>query len=69
MTYALCVLAGLLIGGLAAWLIASASWRETPTRDTARFKWNKVAHYYLSVDAMKKPTQIREGEAPYGRRE
>ena len=30
--------------------------------------WNevtKVAHYYLSVDAMKKPMQVREDSPPY----
>jgi hypothetical protein len=79
-TYSLCVLAGLLIGGLAAWLVASASWREKLTRDTARLEWHevtKVAHYYLpacavlgtadrSVDALTKPMQLREEPPPYG---
>ncbi len=63
MIYALCLLAGLLIGGLAAWLIACASWREKRTRDTARFKWNevaKVAHYWLEVNAITKPVKLRE---------
>lgn len=31
-----------------------------------RHKVTKVAHYYLSVDAMTKPMQVREDTAPYG---
>lgn len=106
MTYALCVLAGLLIGGLAAWLIASARvtksltakvedserranlaedrrdcyWfyvvtgcgatprLQEPIKDPARFEWHevtKVAHYYLSVDALTKPMQVREPGPDY----
>lgn len=37
--------------------------------DVARFPWHevtKIAHYYLSVDAMTKPMQVREDDAPYG---
>jgi len=26
----------------------------------------KVAHYYLSVNAMTRPMQVREDEVPYG---
>jgi len=40
-----------------------------PVRDPARLDWNevtKVAHYYLAVDAMKKPMQVREDAPPYG---
>jgi hypothetical protein len=44
---------------------------QDPIRDPARLDWTevtKVAHYYLSVDAMKKPMQIREDSPPYGGR-
>jgi superfamily II DNA or RNA helicase len=36
---------------------------QEPIKDPARFDWNevkKVAHYYLSVDAMTKPMMVRE---------
>ncbi|WP_205880902.1 helicase-related protein [Limisphaera ngatamarikiensis] len=36
---------------------------QEPVRDPARFPWHevtKVAHYYLSVDALTQPMQIRE---------
>lgn len=42
---------------------------QAPIRDPARLQWNevtKVAHYYLSVDAMKSPMQVREDSPPYG---
>jgi superfamily II DNA or RNA helicase len=42
---------------------------EEPIRDPARLDWHevtKVAHYYLSVDAMTRPMQVREDSAPYG---
>ena len=38
-------------------------------RDPARLDWNevtKIAHYYLSVDAMIRPMQVREDTPPYG---
>ena len=41
-------------------------------RDPARLDWNeatKVAHYYLSVDAMTRPMQVRETSEPYGESE
>lgn len=44
---------------------------QEPIRDPARLDWNevtKVAHYYLSVDAMKKPMQVRE-EPPMSERD
>ncbi len=44
---------------------------QEPIRDPARLDWNevtKVAHYYLSVDAMTKPMQVREESPPYGTR-
>jgi superfamily II DNA or RNA helicase len=42
---------------------------QEPIRDPARLDWTevtKVAHYYLSVNAMTKPMQVREGSPPYG---
>ena len=42
---------------------------EEPIRDPARLDWNevtKVAHYYLAVNAMTKPMQVREDSPPYG---
>jgi superfamily II DNA or RNA helicase len=42
---------------------------QEPVRDPARLDWTevtKVAHYYLSVDAMKKPMQVREPSPPRG---
>jgi len=53
----------------------SRSWSsrlQEPIRDPARLDWNevtKVAHYYLSVDAMTKPTLVREDSPPYGGKE
>ncbi len=54
---------------------------QEPVKDPARLEWHevtKVAHYYLSVNAMTRPTcppkprrrqvQVRENEAPYGER-
>jgi hypothetical protein len=45
---------------------------QDPMRDPARFPWHevrKVAHYWLEVDALTKPMQVREPEAPpYGGR-
>jgi len=38
-------------------------------KDPARFEWHevtKVAHYYLSVDALTSPMQVREEQEPYG---
>jgi superfamily II DNA or RNA helicase len=42
---------------------------QEPIRDPARLDWHevtKVAHYYLSVDAMMQPMQVREEPPPYG---
>jgi superfamily II DNA or RNA helicase len=42
---------------------------QEPIRDPARLDWHevkKVAHYYLSVDAMTRPMQVREDSIPYG---
>jgi hypothetical protein len=43
---------------------------QEPIKDPARFPWHevtKVAHYWLEVDALTRPMQVREPEAPpYG---
>jgi len=42
---------------------------QEPVKDLARLEWHevtKVAHYYLSVNAMTRPMQVREDKAPYG---
>jgi superfamily II DNA or RNA helicase len=42
---------------------------QDPIRDPARLDWNevtKVAHYYLSVNAMTKPMELREDRTPFG---
>ena len=41
---------------------------EEPIRDPAQFPWHevtKVQHYYLAVDAMTQPIQVREDPPPY----
>lgn len=43
-----------------------------PIKDPARFEWrevSKVQHYWLEVNAMTKPMQVREQGANYGRRD
>jgi len=45
---------------------------QEPVKDPARLEWHevtKVAHYYLSVNAMTRPMQVREDEAAYGEKE
>ncbi len=45
---------------------------QEPIKDPARLEWHKVtkvAHYYMSVDAMTQPMQVREDLPPYGTRE
>ena len=42
---------------------------QEPLKDPARLAWHevkKVAHYYLSVDALTKPMKVREDDEPYG---
>lgn len=42
---------------------------QAPIRDPARLDWHevsKVAHYYLSVNAMTTPVEVREDSSPYG---
>ncbi len=39
-------------------------------KDPARFEWNevtKVARYYLSLDALTRPVQVREQTPPHGK--
>ena len=47
---------------------ASAPELQKPIRDPARFPWHevtKVQHYWLDVNAMTQPMEIREDVAPY----
>jgi hypothetical protein len=42
---------------------------QEPIKDPVRFDWHevtKVAHYYLSVDAMTCPMRVHEDSPPYG---
>lgn len=42
---------------------------QEPIKDPARLEWHevkKVQHYWLKVDAMTKPMQVREEQTPYG---
>ena len=42
---------------------------QPPVKDPARYEWNevtKVAHYYLSVDALTRPGQMPEAHSPQG---
>lgn len=42
---------------------------QNPVKDPARLQWHavkKVDHYYLSIDAVTQPMQVREVEVPYG---
>ena len=50
---------------------ASIPTLQPPVRDPARHPWRevtKVAHYYLSVDTLKQPMEVREQEGRYGER-
>ena len=50
---------------------ASTPALQPPVRDPAKRPWRevtKVAHYYLSVDALKQPMEVREREGRYGER-
>jgi len=47
---------------------ANATFQE-PIKNPARFPWHevkKIDHYYLSVDALTRPIQVREDSPPYG---
>jgi hypothetical protein len=50
----------------------SAALLQNPIKDPSRFEWHevkKVEHYYLSVDAVTRPMQIRENPGQFGDRE
>ncbi len=50
---------------------AAANLQE-PIKDPARFPWNevkKVDQYYLSVDALIQPMEVKEEAEPYGERQ
>jgi len=43
---------------------------QEPIRDPARFPWHevqKVQHYWMEVNAMTRPMQVREDSPPYGK--
>ena len=45
---------------------------QEPIKNSARFSWHevkKVDHYYLSVDALTQPMQVKEQPSTYERRE
>jgi hypothetical protein len=42
---------------------------QEPIRDPARLQWHevkKVEHYYLNIDAISRPMQVKEDQKPYG---
>ncbi|HPD07551.1 MAG TPA: hypothetical protein PLC08_06825 [Candidatus Bipolaricaulis sp.] len=42
---------------------------QEPIKDPARFPWHevtKVQHYWLEVDALMRPMQVRESQVDYG---
>ena len=50
---------------------ASEPQLQEPIRDPASFPWHevsKVQHYWLEVDAMTRPMQVREERAKYGKK-
>ena len=49
---------------------ASTPELQEPIRDPARFPWHevtKVAHYYLNVNALKQPMEVRDSGENYGK--
>ncbi len=45
---------------------------QEPIKDPARFPWHevkKVDHYYLSVDALIQPMEVKEEAEHYGERQ
>ena len=45
---------------------------QEPLKDPARLAWHevkKVAHYYLSVDALRQPMKVKDKSFPYGEKE
>ena len=59
------------------WLYVVTNCATTPTlqepvRDPAQFPWREVAkvqHYWLDVNALSQPMEVRETQAPYGERD
>ena len=50
----------------------SAPKLQDPIKDPGRLEWHevrKVDHYWLKIDAVTNPMQVREGPPPYGDRE
>jgi hypothetical protein len=45
---------------------ARFEWHEACLPKLRRRQVTKVAHYYLSVDALTRPMQVREESPPYG---
>ena len=44
---------------------------QSPIKDPARLQWHevkKVDHYWLKIDALTEPMQVREESTPYGDR-
>jgi len=44
---------------------------QGPIKDPAQFKWHevtKIQHYWLEVNSMTQPIQVREDPLPYGGR-
>ena len=44
---------------------------QEPIRNPARFPWHevtKVQHYWLNVNALKQPMEVREGKGHYGKK-
>ncbi len=42
---------------------------QKPIKDAARFPWHevtKVAHYWLEIDAIKRPMEVRQDGSPWG---
>ena len=51
---------------------ASAPQLQQPIKEPARFPWHevtKVQHYWLEVNAMTQPMEVREDAAPYGEKD
>ncbi len=51
--------------------LKSGELRLIEVKDPARFEWHevtKVQHYWLEVNAMTRPMQVREDERPYNMR-
>ncbi len=65
------IMAGLLIREIKLRGLVERILIKEPIKDPVRFEWNevtKVSHYYLSVNAMTQPMQVKEDISPYGER-